>query len=80
MNLAVDIGNIHSILINQDKPAHAGTGQRFHCHSAYAADTQYSNCAILQNIQTFRSDGQFCTRELMQHVGHASFMKPAGAE
>ncbi|MNN74108.1 hypothetical protein D3C81_1902720 [compost metagenome] len=67
MNLAVDVGDIHRILIDQDNAADSGTGQGFNCHGTHTADPEHCYCAVLHNLQTFRSDRQLRTRELMQH-------------
>ncbi|MNP37187.1 hypothetical protein D3C76_1306220 [compost metagenome] len=67
MNLPVDVGNVHNVLVDHDNPANTGAGQGFSGNGAHSADTQHSHCAVLQDVQPFRSNGKLRTGKLMQH-------------
>ncbi|MNV93556.1 hypothetical protein D3C71_1882640 [compost metagenome] len=55
MNLPVDVGDIHYVLVNHDNTPYSTAGQGFSCNGAYAADTEHGNGAVLQNLQPFRA-------------------------
>ena len=61
VNLAVDVGQTHLVIIDQVNRAHAGAHQRLHGIAAHAADAKHGNAGSGEFFHRLFSDQKLCS-------------------
>ena len=81
--LAIQVCDVHFIFVDENEMAHAGSGQRFGCIGAHAADAKDSHGLGGQEINAALSDdaGSACVNRI-HHMppGMISIQYPSGSE